>query len=127
MAARHDLLAQIGANRRRTIYLMAGFTIFVAGVAAVFDLALAGGPIVLAVAIVVALAMVWTGYFYSDRVAIAVARARPADPTSTHASTTWSRSCAWGSGSRSRRSTSSTIRHRTPSRRVATPSTRRSP
>ena len=80
MAARHDLLAQIGANRRRTIYLMAGFTIFVAGVAAVFDLAFAGGPIVLAVAIVVALAMVWTGYFYSDRVAIAVARARPADP-----------------------------------------------
>ena len=80
MAARHDLLAQIGANRRRTIYLMAGFTIFVAGVAAVFDLAFAGGPVVLAVAIVVALAMVWTGYFYSDRVAIAVARGRPAEP-----------------------------------------------
>ena len=54
MAARHDLLAQIGANRRRTIYLMAGFTIFVVGVAAVFDLAFAGGPIVLAVAIVIA-------------------------------------------------------------------------
>ena len=75
MAARHDLLAQIGANRRRTIYMMAGFTIFVAGVAAVFDLAFAGGPIVLAVAIVVALAMVWTGYFYSDRVAIATTMA----------------------------------------------------
>jgi heat shock protein HtpX len=54
MAARHDLRSQIGANRRRTIYLMAGFTIFVAGVAAVFDLVLAGGPIVLAVAIVIA-------------------------------------------------------------------------
>ena len=80
MAARHDLLAQIGANRRRTIYLMAGFTIFVVAVAAVFNLALAGGPIVLAVAIVVALAMVWGGYFYSDRVAIAAARGRPADP-----------------------------------------------
>jgi heat shock protein HtpX len=80
MAARHDLLAQIGANRRRTIYLMAGFTLFVAGVAAVFDLAFAGGPVVLAVAIVVALAMVWTGYFYSDRVAIAVARGRVAEP-----------------------------------------------
>jgi len=80
MAARHDLLAQIWANRRRTIYLMAGFTIFVVGVAAVFELAFAGGPIVLAVAIVVALAVVWTGYFYSDRVAIAVAPGRPAGP-----------------------------------------------
>ena len=46
MAARHDLQSQIGANRRRTIYVMAGFTMFVTGVAAVFDLALAGGPIV---------------------------------------------------------------------------------
>ena len=126
MAARHDLLAQIGANRRRTIYLMAGFTIFVAGVAAVFDLAFAGGPIVLAVAIVVALAMVWTGYFYSDRVAIAVARGRPAGPDEYPRLHHLVEELCLGSGSRSRRSTSSTIRHPTPSRPVATPSTRRS-
>jgi heat shock protein HtpX len=80
MAARRDLLAQIAANRRRTVVLMAGFTVFVTVVAAVFDLAFAGGPVVLAVAVVVALAMVWGGYFYSDRVAIAAARGREADP-----------------------------------------------
>jgi heat shock protein HtpX len=80
MVARRDLLAQIAANRRRTVGLMAGFTIFVVAVAAVLDLAVAGGPIVIAVAVVVAVAMVWTGYFYSDRLAIAAARGREADP-----------------------------------------------
>jgi heat shock protein HtpX len=84
MAARHDLLSQVAANRRRTVYLMAGFTLFVTAVAAAFDLAFAGGPIVIAIAVVVALAMVWGGYFYSDRLAIAAARGREADPDQFH-------------------------------------------
>ena len=38
---------------------------------AAFDLAFAGGPIIIGVAIVVALAMVWGSYFNSDKLAIA--------------------------------------------------------
>ena len=80
MAAHHDLLSQVAANRRRTIYLMAGFTLFVTAVAAVFSLAVAAGPVVIPIALVIALIMVWSGYFYSDRLAIAAARGREADP-----------------------------------------------
>ena len=47
---------------------------------AAFDLALSGGPIVIAIAVVVALVMVWGGYFHSDKLAIAAAHGVPADP-----------------------------------------------
>jgi heat shock protein HtpX len=80
MVARHDLRSQITANKRRTLYVMAGFTLLVTGVVAAFDLLFAGGPMIVAIAIVVALVMVWGGYFYSDRVAIAMAHGREADP-----------------------------------------------
>ena len=80
MTERRDLVAQIGANKRRTIYIMAGFLLFVVVVTAVFDLAFAGGPYLAGAAVVVALVLVWSGYFYSDRVAIAAAHAYPADP-----------------------------------------------
>jgi heat shock protein HtpX len=80
MAAHHDLQSQIAANKRRTLYVMAGFTLLVTGVVAAFDLVFAGGPVIVAIAIVVALVMVWGGYFYSDRLAIAAARGREADP-----------------------------------------------
>jgi heat shock protein HtpX len=80
MNERHDLLAQVAANKRRTVYIMAGFTLFVGAVVAAFDLAFAGGPVLIAIAIVVALAMVWTGYYYSDRLAIAAAHGVEAGP-----------------------------------------------
>jgi heat shock protein HtpX len=78
---RHDLLAQVAANKRRTVYIMAGFTLFVCAVVAVFDLAFAGGPVFIAIAIGIALAMVWTGYYYSDRLAIAAAHGVEAGQT----------------------------------------------
>ena len=81
MAERHDLVAQIAANKRRTIYVMVGFTLFVTAVVAVFDLAFAGGPIFIAVAVVAALVMVWGGYFSSDKLAIAASRGVEADPS----------------------------------------------
>jgi heat shock protein HtpX len=81
MNERHDLLAQVAANKRRTVYIMAGFTLFVGAVVAAFDLAFAGGPVLIAIAVVIALAMVWTGYYYSDRLAIAAAHGVEADPT----------------------------------------------
>ena len=85
MAERHDLVAQIAANKRRTIYVMVGFTLFVTAVVAVFDLAFTGGPIFIAVAVVVALVMVWGGYFYSDKLAIAASRGVEADPARARA------------------------------------------
>ena len=80
MAERHDLLAQIAANKRRTVYLIAGFAVLITAVVAVFDLIFAGGPVLIAIAVVVVLAMVWGSYFYSDKLAIAAAHARAADP-----------------------------------------------
>jgi heat shock protein HtpX len=59
---------------------MAGFTVFVVAAVGAFDLAFAGGPIFIAVAVLAALVMVWGGYYNSDKVAIAAAHGREADP-----------------------------------------------
>ena len=79
MAERRDLWAQVAANKRRSVYLMAGFTVLITGVVAAFDIAFAGGPLLIAIAIVVVLTMVWASYFYSDKLAIAAAHALEAD------------------------------------------------
>jgi heat shock protein HtpX len=80
MSERRDLRSQISANKRRTVYVMIGFVVFIAAVVAVFDLAFARGPIIIGVAIVVALVMVWGSYFNSDKLAIAASHAVEADP-----------------------------------------------
>ena len=80
MAQRHDLVAQIGANKRRTVYLMAGFVVLVVGAVVAFDVAFRFGPAFIVIAFVIAIALVWGSYFYSDRLTIAAARAREADP-----------------------------------------------
>jgi heat shock protein HtpX len=81
VAGRKDLVAQIGANKRRTLYLMAGFLLLITGAVAAFSIIFAYGPAFIVIAVIVALGLVWGSYFYSDRVAIAAARAVPADPT----------------------------------------------
>ena len=81
MRTRHDLRSQIASNKRRTVYVMAGFALFVTAMVAVFDLAFAGGPIFIVIAVVVALAMIWGGYYMSDTIVIAAAHAYEADPT----------------------------------------------
>jgi heat shock protein HtpX len=80
MAERRDLVAQIGANKRRTVYLMAGFAILITGVVVAFDVAFRFGPAFIVIAFVVALILVWGSYFYSDKLAISAARAHEADP-----------------------------------------------
>lgn len=80
MAKRKDLVAQIAGNKRRTVYLMAGFAIVVTGAVVAFDVAFRFGPAFIVIAFVLALIFVWGSYFYSDKLAIAAARARPADP-----------------------------------------------
>ena len=80
MAERKDLVAQIGANKRRTVYLMAGFAIVITGAVVAFDLIFRFGPAFIVIAFVLALIFVWGSYFYSDKLAISAARAREADP-----------------------------------------------
>jgi heat shock protein HtpX len=84
VAGRKDLVAQIAANKRRTVYLMAGFALVITGAVAAFDILFAYGPAFIVIAVIVALCLVWGSYFYSDRIAIAAARAVPADPTQYH-------------------------------------------
>jgi len=80
VAERKDLVAQIGANKRRTVYLMAGFAVIITGAVVAFDIVFRFGPAFIVIAFVLALILVWTSYFYSDKLAIAAARAREADP-----------------------------------------------
>jgi heat shock protein HtpX len=80
VAERRDLVAQIAANKRRTVYLMAGFAILITGAVVAFDIVFRFGPAFIVIAFVLALILVWASYFYSDKLAIAAARAREADP-----------------------------------------------
>jgi heat shock protein HtpX len=80
MAERRDLMSQIGANKRRTVYLMVGFAVLITGAVVAFDLLFRFGAGFIIVAFVIAIGLVWASYFYSDRLAIAAARAREADP-----------------------------------------------
>jgi heat shock protein HtpX len=59
---------------------MAGFAILITGAMVAFDLAFRFGPAFIVIAFIVALALIWTSYFYSDRLTIAAARAQEADP-----------------------------------------------
>jgi heat shock protein HtpX len=74
VAKRRDLTAQIRGNKERTAFLMALFAILIVGAVVAFD------PAFIVIAFVIAMALVWGSYFYSDRVAIAAARGREADP-----------------------------------------------
>lgn len=70
----------IAANRRRSILLIAGFAVLVMALGWLFGEIAGFGYGGLVLAALVAVAMSWGSYFYSDRVALAMSRARPADP-----------------------------------------------
>jgi heat shock protein HtpX len=73
------LYEQVAQNKRRSVLLVAGFVLFVALVVAAFDLVLGGGPIGLAIALPIAAITAFASYWKSDRIALAVSRAHPAD------------------------------------------------
>ncbi|HEX5616726.1 MAG TPA: M48 family metallopeptidase [Acidimicrobiia bacterium] len=72
---------QIAANRRRTWLMVIAFTVFTGLVLAVVVYLFGGtGPWGIAIAAAIAIATSWFSYWNSDKVALAMSRARPADP-----------------------------------------------
>lgn len=70
---------QISRNKRRTFVLLAAFVVLIAAVAIAIDVLIGFGGFIVPIAIVLAIALAWGSYFYSDRVALAASRAKPAD------------------------------------------------
>jgi heat shock protein HtpX len=70
---------QISKNKRRTFVLLLFFVVLIAGAALAFNFLLGFGLVGVTFAIVLAIALAWGSYFYSDKVALAASRARPAE------------------------------------------------
>ena len=72
---------QVTSNKRRSALLIAAFVLFAALVAVVLTQLLRWGVAGVVIALVIAVAMSFASYWKSDAVALAMSRARPADPT----------------------------------------------
>lgn len=70
---------QIARNKRRTFLMLAAFVVLIAAVAAALGILFRAGVAIVPIAIVIAVAMAWTSYFASDKIALAASRAKPAD------------------------------------------------
>lgn len=70
---------QISANKRRTALLIVVFFVLVLAIGYVFGQAFDIGYGGVLVAFVVAVAMTWGSYWYSDRIVLTLSRARPVD------------------------------------------------
>src|SRR3954453_3096 len=71
---------QIAANKRRTVFLVAGFVLVLAGAGAAASYLIGFGWYGVVIAFVISGALAFASYWKSDAVALAVSRARPADP-----------------------------------------------
>ncbi len=77
-----DMYQQIARNKRRTFLLLFAFVLLIAVVATALGVLLSGGGSVFgitAIAIIIAIAMAWGSYFFSDKVALASSHAKLAD------------------------------------------------
>lgn len=72
---------QIAANKRRSVLLVAGFVALVMLVGFIVGRLIGYGAIGVGAALVISAAMAFGSYWWSDKVALAVSRAQPADPT----------------------------------------------
>ncbi len=72
---------QVAQNRRRSVLLVAGFFLFTALTAIAISYGFGFGLPGIIIAVVVAAVSAFVGYWKSDRVALAVSRAQPADET----------------------------------------------
>lgn len=69
---------QIARNKRVTFLLIFGFGVLIALVTAAVAYLFNAGAYAVPIAVVVAIAMAWSSYWFSDKVALSVARAQPA-------------------------------------------------
>lgn len=70
---------QISRNKRRTFVVLFFFVLLVAAAGLAFNYLLGFGLIGVIFAVIVAISMSFFSYFYSDKVALAASRAKPAD------------------------------------------------
>jgi len=75
------LYEQIAANKRKTFFLIAGFVLLLSAVGAAFVFILGNGsPIGIAIVAVIVIVSSVVSYYNSDKAALAISRAKPADP-----------------------------------------------
>ena len=74
------MFEQIRSNKRRSVLLILGFSAFVVVVGIVVGYLVGGGLFPSIVALGIAGVMTFGSYWQSDKIALAVSRARPADP-----------------------------------------------
>lgn len=77
--ARTDFYREINRNKWRTTLILAAFVVLIVLVGLAFDVLLGFGLGGVVIAGVVAAVMGFVSYFYSDRIALAASRAKPAD------------------------------------------------
>jgi heat shock protein HtpX len=70
---------QIARNKRRTFLMLGAFVLLIGLVAVALGFLFQAGAYIVPIAILIAIAMAWASYFYSDKVALAASRAKPAD------------------------------------------------
>jgi heat shock protein HtpX len=78
-AARTDFVREIRRNKWRTFLILMAFAVLIVIAGLAFDALLGFGAIGVAIALVVAIGLAFVSYFSSDKVALAVSGAKPAD------------------------------------------------
>jgi heat shock protein HtpX len=73
------LYEQIAANKRKTVLLILGFVILLFGVGYAFNFFLKGGVVGIAVVAVIVIVSSVVSYYNSDKAALAISHAKPAD------------------------------------------------
>ncbi len=68
---------QIASNKRKSIFLIFFFLVLIAALGWVFGQITEFGTYALIPAVVIALIMTWGSYYYSDKIVLAVSKARP--------------------------------------------------
>ena len=71
---------QIAANKRKTIYLVAGFVLLLVAVGLAFNFFLNGGVVGIVVVALIVIVSSVVSYYNSDKAALAISHAKPADP-----------------------------------------------